>query len=98
MEVALTGDAALASEVERVTWEPKRAVNSRPMRALEARISQALAVENVKFEKILSLSLHDTLSADSLVVGQRLSEPLARVQIPVRADLPLFAEITKAKG
>jgi hypothetical protein len=39
MGMALTGDAALA-EVERVTWEPKRAVNSRPMRALEARISR----------------------------------------------------------
>jgi len=38
MEVALTGNAALASKVNGMRWEPKRAVNNQSMRALEARI------------------------------------------------------------
>jgi hypothetical protein len=40
MEIALTGNAALLLRWNGMRWEPKRAVNSLPMRALEARISR----------------------------------------------------------
>jgi hypothetical protein len=39
-------------------WEPKRAMNNRPMNTLEAKISTSEVVESVKWENILSKPLN----------------------------------------